>query len=285
MDVRYDDNQVVKKGDTLLVIDSREYTYEKDQQLALLDRENANLDVLNSEKSIQQRKNEALERKINAQKAKVWKQELEYKRYKYLTEQESSTPQKLETVQAELEVLKSELEALEQDLAAGRAELEDLDVKKEIVQAEKKKLNVLVGRKDLDVSYTVITAPYNGRMGKRSIENGQMVDPGQVLGFIVNDETPTWVIANYKETQIKNIQVNDRVEVVADAFPDRNFFGKVISIAPAAGSAFSLLPPDNSTGNYVKIVQRIPVRIELDDKNARKYLRSGMNVNVWIPKD
>lgn len=284
VDVRYEDNQEVKKGDTLLIIDAREYTFEKEQQEAMIDREDANISVLNSEKEIQSSKNESLEQKINAQKAKVWKQELEYKRYKYLTEQQSSTTQKLETVQSELEVLKNELLALERDLEAGKAELEDLDIQKKVILAEKKKLAVTLGRKNLDVSYTVITAPYNGRMGKRSIENGQMINPGEVLGFIVNDETPTWIVANYKETQIRHIHVNDKVKVVADAFPDRKFTGKVISIAPAAGSAFSLLPPDNSTGNYVKIVQRIPVRIELDDKNARELLRSGMNVNVWIPK-
>lgn len=285
VEVRYNDNQEVKKGDTLLLVDSREYLYEEKQQQALIDREDANIAVLNSQKDIQSRKNDALEKKISAQKAKVWKQNLEFERYKYLHDQQSSTAQKLEMVQSELEVMKSELSSLEQELLAGKAESEDIEVKKQVVEAEKKRLSALLGRKNLDVSYTVITAPYNGRMGKRSIEAGQMINPGEVLGFIVNDETPTWIIANYKETQIRNIQLNDKVRVVADAFPDKTFTGKVISIAPATGSAFSLLPPDNATGNYVKIVQRIPVRIELDDKTARTYLRSGMNVNVWIPKN
>ncbi len=283
--VRYVDNQTVQKGDTLLIIDSQEYQFEEAQQLALMDREQANISVLNSQKSIQNLKNQSLLKKIEAQKAKVWKQELELERYKILHEQQSSTSQKLELVQSEWEVMKNELSALEQELLAGEAELEDLEVKKQVNEAEIKRLKAAKGRKGLDVGYTVITAPYNGRMGKRSIETGQMVNPGEVLGFIVNDETPTWVVANYKETQVKNIQVNKPVEIVADAYPDRTFKGKVISLAPATGSAFSLLPPDNATGNYVKIVQRVPVRIELEDADARLLLRSGMNVNVWIPKD
>lgn len=285
VEVRYVDNQEVHKGDTLLIIDSKEYHYEEDQQEALIDREEANIAVLNSQKEIQRLKNEAIARKIEAQKAKVWKQELELERYKTLHEQQSSTAQKLELVQSEWQVMKNELQSMEQELLAGQAALEDLEVKKRVNQAEKKRLSAAKGRRKLDVNYTIITAPYNGRMGKRSVEMGQMINPGEVLGFLVNDETPTWVVANYKETQVRHIHVNDKVEVVADAFPDRTFTGKVISLAPGTGSAFSLLPPDNATGNYVKIVQRVPVRIELDDKNAREYLRSGMNVNVWIPKE
>ena len=283
--VHYSDNQAVKKGDTLLIIDAKEYHYESDQQAALLDREDAIILVLNSQKEIQHLKNEALVQKIAAQKAKVWKQELELERYQTLHDKHSSTAQKLEGVQSEWQVLQNELSSLEQELLAGEAELEDLEVKKRVNEAEKKRLSAAKGRKELDVQYTVITAPYDGRVGKRTIEAGQMINAGEVLGFLVNDETPTWVIANYKETQVRHISVNDRVEVVADAYPDRTFYGKVISLAPATGSAFSLLPPDNATGNYVKIVQRIPVRIELDDMDARTYLRSGMNVNVWIPKE
>ena len=111
-----------------------------------------------------------------------------------------------------------------------------------------------------------------------------MISSGEVLGFIVNAETPTWVTANFKETQLRFLHIHDQVEVIADAYPDRVFKGKIISISPATGSSFSLLPPDNATGNFVKIVQRIPVRIELDKKQGEQVLRSGMNVNVSIAK-
>jgi len=110
----------------------------------------------------------------------------------------------------------------------------------------------------------VITAPYDGRMGRRTIEKGQMINAGEVLAYIVDNETDKWVVANYKETQVAHMQIGDSVRVMADAYPEHPFHGTIISLSPATGSSFSLLPPDNATGNYVKIVQRLPVRIRVD---------------------
>src|SRR5690606_19787850 len=126
-------------------------------------------------------------------------------------------------------------------------------------------------------------ASYDGTMGRRTIEKGQMIDVGEILAYIVNHETDKWVVANYKETQIETMELGDTAEFYADAYPDKQYKGVVISFSPATGSSFSLLPPDNSTGNYVKIVQRIPVRIRvLGKKNDLDLLRAGMNVNVYI---
>ena len=122
-------------------------------------------------------------------------------------------------------------------------------------------------------------------MGRRTVEVGQMIDAGEPLAFIVNNETDKWVVANYKETQVAHMHIGDTVKVFADAYPDREFKGTIISLSPATGSSFSLLPPDNSTGNYVKIVQRIPVRIRIDgDRKDIDLLKVGMNVNVYTPK-
>ncbi len=113
-----------------------------------------------------------------------------------------------------------------------------------------------------------------------------MIDAGETLAYIVNNETDKWVVANYKETQVAHMQIGNSVNIVADAFPDREFKGTIISLSPATGSSFSLLPPDNSTGNYVKIVQRVPVRIRIDgDRKDIDVLKAGMNVNVYVPKD
>jgi membrane fusion protein (multidrug efflux system) len=154
-----------------------------------------------------------------------------------------------------------------------------------MVAAELARLKALLGRHELDVSYTVITAAYNGRMGRRTVETGQMIDAGQTLAFIVNDETDKWVVANYKETQIAGMHIGDSATIVADAYPGHPFKGTIISLSPATGSSFSLLPPDNSTGNYVKIVQRVPVRIRVNGaRSETDRLKAGMNVNVFIPK-
>ncbi|WGQ15407.1 HlyD family secretion protein [Sphingobacterium faecium] len=282
--VHYQDHQIVKRGDTLLIIDNREYKYEADQANASVYKEHAEMNVLSSQKHILMEEHESLKKSIAANEARVSKQQLEFDRYQFLYEEKSATAQQLEAVKATLDVYKSELAALQHKLQASQERVHDVEVQKTVVNAEKNRLSAAAGRKHLDVGYTIVRAPYDGMIGKRSIEKGQMISSGEVLGFIVNAETPTWVTANFKETQLRFLHIHDQVEVIADAYPDRVFKGKIISISPATGSSFSLLPPDNATGNFVKIVQRIPVRIELDKKQGEQVLRSGMNVNVSIAK-
>ncbi|UPZ36213.1 HlyD family secretion protein [Sphingobacterium sp. PCS056] len=282
--VHYQDHQIVKRGDTLLIIDNREYKYEADQANASVYKEHAEMNVLSSQKHILMEEHESLKKSIAANEARVTKQQLEFDRYEFLYEEKSATAQQLEAVKATLDVYKSELAALQHKLQASQERVHDVEVQKTVVNAEKNRLSAAAGRKHLDVGYTIVRAPYDGMIGKRSIEEGQMISSGEVLGFIVNAETPTWVTANFKETQLRFLHIHDQVEVIADAYPDRVFKGKIISISPATGSSFSLLPPDNATGNFVKIVQRIPVRIELDKKQGEQVLRSGMNVNVSIAK-
>jgi membrane fusion protein (multidrug efflux system) len=208
--VKFEENQHVKKGDTLVVIDNREYI-------------------------LQQQQTEAAIQKCSAQ----------------------------------LQLLKGS------GHAAERA----------VVLAEMARLQALLNRHKLDVGYTVITAAYNGRMGKRTIAPGQMINAGETLAFIVNNETDKWVVANFKETQVAHMQIGDSVKMIVDAYPDREFTGKIISFSPATGSRFSLLPPDNATGNFVKIVQRIPVRIRIhENREDIDMLKAGMNVNVYVPK-
>ncbi|KKO89505.1 MULTISPECIES: HlyD family secretion protein [Sphingobacterium] len=282
--VHYHDHQLVKRGDTLLLIDNKEYKYEADQVAASVNKEAAEINVLHSQKEILQAEHESLRTSIAAGEARVTKQQLEYDRYNYLFQEKSATAQQLEDVKATLDVYKSELASLKHKLQASQERVHDVDMKKGVVDAERVRLTAAVGRKRLDVGYTVIRAPYDGQIGKRTIEKGQMISAGEVLGFIVNRETPTWVTANFKETQLRYLHLGNRVEVVADAYPDQKFYGKIISISPATGSAFSLLPPDNATGNFVKIVQRVPVRIELDKQRGAQQLLSGMNVNVSVSK-
>ncbi|WP_205509939.1 HlyD family secretion protein [Longitalea arenae] len=205
--VKFEENQLVSKGDTLLIIDNRGYL-------------------------LQQQETEAAMQKVKAQL----------------------------------------------QLAGNKAE-------KAVALAELSRLEVLLKRQQLDLGYTVITAPYNGRMGRRTVEAGQVINAGETLAFIVNDETGKWVVANFKETQIANLHIGDSVKLIADAFPRQAFKGTIISFSPATGSRFSLLPPDNASGNFVKIVQRIPVRIRIHgNKKELDVLKAGMNVNVFVPK-
>lgn len=128
-------------------------------------------------------------------------------------------------------------------------------------------------------SYTVIVAPYDGWVGRKTIQEGQLIKEGQTVVSIVSKEK--WITANFKETQLQYLKVGQKVSVEVDAVDGSDFEGIVTSISPASGARFSMLPPDNATGNFVKIEQRIPVKIKLEEKNAKvDFLRAGMNVKV-----
>lgn len=283
--VRFEENQFVHRGDTLLLIDNREYVIQQAQTEASIQREEARLQVLESNVHTLEKRAASDKAQINVHKARVWKQELENERYGKLYREESATLQQLEEVQATLDVYKNAYLSAVDSYEAALARINETEAEKGVVKAEIARLKALLDRHKLDVSYTVITAPYDGRMGRRIVEVGQMIDAGEVLGFIVNNETDKWVVANYKETQIEGMRLGDRVTFTADAYPGKTFRGTIISFSPATGSSFSLLPPDNSTGNFVKIVQRVPVRIKVEgDRSELDLLKVGMNVNVYIPK-
>ncbi|PUZ21635.1 membrane fusion protein, multidrug efflux system [Chitinophaga costaii] len=283
--VKFEENQPVKKGDTLLIIDNREYNLQVDQTRAMLEKEVAQLAVLNSNTNTLRQTSRAAQSQIAAAQAKVWKQQLDYDRYQKLYNAESATAQQLENVKANLDIYQSDFKAAQDNYAASVSRIQDTESEKAVVSAEMERLKALLDRHKLDLSYTVITAPYDGRMGRRTIEKGQMINAGEVLAYIVDNETDKWVVANYKETQVAHMQVGDSVKIKADAYPDKTFRGTIISLSPATGSSFSLLPPDNATGNYVKIVQRVPVRIRINgSRSETDVLRAGMNVSVFINK-
>jgi membrane fusion protein (multidrug efflux system) len=283
--VKFEENQPVKKGDTLLIIDNREYKLQVAQTAAAIQKSEAQLQVLESNIHTMERNADAVKAQIKANEAKVLKQKLDYERYTDLYKEESATKQKLEDIQAALDVSTSDYQTSQESFHAAESKIEDVRAEKSVVLAEITRLKALLARNKLDVDYTVITASYDGRMGRRTVEVGQMIDAGEVLAFIVNNETDKWVVANFKETQIAQMQIGDTVAILADAFPNKEFKGTIISLSPATGSSFSLLPPDNSTGNYVKIVQRVPVRIRVDgNRKEIEVLKVGMNVNVYSPK-
>ncbi|MCQ6958365.1 HlyD family secretion protein [Mucilaginibacter aquariorum] len=283
--VKFEENQDMKKGDTLLVIDNREYVIQQAQTEAALLNARSQLTVLESNVETLTEISEVNRAQIAAAEAKVVKQQLDYARYQKLYEVESATKQQLENVQALKDVADADLLSANKNYRASLSKIKDTQAQQIVINAEIKRLSALLDRHKLDVSYTVITAPYNCRMGRRNVEKGQMIDAGQVLAYIVDQETDKWVVANYKETQIGGMQIGEAAEIEADAYPGKKFKGVIISLSPATGSSFSLLPPDNSTGNYVKIVQRVPVRIRLTgDRKEVDLLKAGMNVNVSISK-
>lgn len=284
--VRYIENQEVKKGDTLVVIDDSDYTVQQEEAAASLSNAKAQVSVLQSNVHTATTLASASKSKIAAAKAKLWKQQADYDRYKKLFEAESATRQQLESMQSMLEVAQAEYNAAQEDYAAAISKTNDIKVQSEVLVSEIQRRDAVLKRNHLNTSYTVILAPYNGKMGRRTIQPGQLVQSGQTIAYIVDKDAGKWVIANFKETQIGKMYAGEPVTIEVDAFPGQSFEGKIESLSAATGSRFSLLPPDNATGNFVKIAQRIPVRIRLEGADASLIkLNAGMSATVQIKKD
>ncbi|MBE9462294.1 HlyD family secretion protein [Dyadobacter subterraneus] len=284
-DIRYEENQSVKKGDTLLIIDNREYQLGQEEAEAALLNAKAQISVLKSTVETSSKNATVNEGQIAAAKAKLWHQEQEFARYEKLLQVEAVTQQQFENAKTALEVAKADYQSFQDTYKASLSKVNDIKVQQEVAEAEIKRREAILDRNKLDVSYTVVTAPYDGKMGRKTIQNGQMIQAGQTLAYIVDQQEGKWVIANFKETQIRHMHTGQMVDIETDALPGEHFNGKIVSLSPATGSRFSLLPPDNSTGNFVKITQRIPVRILLTDAKTKiENLRAGMNAMVLVKK-
>jgi membrane fusion protein (multidrug efflux system) len=285
-EIRYDDNQEVKKGDTLLIIDNNEYQLQQEQAVAGLQNTKEGIKVLQSNIETASKVAEVNKAQIAAAKSKLIKEQQEFERYQKLFGAESATKEQMENVQSALDVAKADYQAALNSYEVSLSKVTDSKSQVSPVLSEIKRRNLVLQRNALDVSYTVVTAPYNGRMGRRTIQPGQQIQIGQTLAFIVDKESGLWVVANFKETQIHNMHTGQTVEIVTDAYPDKKINGTILSWSPATGARFSLLPPDNSTGNFVKIAQRIPVKIKIADTDpAQSFLSAGMNASVSVRKN
>ncbi len=282
--IYFDEYQSVSKGDTLLVIEDMEYRYrlaqaEADYQNAIAGKKAMGTTILTTQSNIVVSESGIEESRILMENA-----EKEYNRYKNLLEQEAVTKQQFDDVKTNYDAARARYEqmlgmrnttSLVKDEQTLRLDQNDALIKLAEAALELAKLNL---------SYTVIIAPCDGFTGRKVIEEGQLVQPGQNVLDLVN-ETEKWIIANFKETQIDNIKEGQIVEIKVDALPDKIFTGKVKSISRATGASFSLFPQDNSAGNFVKVAQRIPVRIEFSETNEAKdlsLLRTGMNVECEV---
>ncbi|NIG56177.1 HlyD family secretion protein [Chitinophaga sp. Cy-1792] len=285
-EIRYEENQDVKKGDTLVVIDNSEYAAAQQESEAALANARAQIAVIESSVRTSDQGSKVYQSQIAAAKAKLVNQEQEYDRYKKLYDVESATKQQLDRVTAALDVARSDYKTAQNAYDASLSKIEDAKVQLKALNAEIQRREAVVKRNDLTVSYTVILAPYDGKMGRRTIQPKQLVQAGQTLAFIVDRASGKWVVANFKETQIRHMKVGESTDIAIDAFPGRKFTGTIESLSGATGSRFSLLPPDNATGNFVKIAQRIPVRIRVNgNPEELKELSAGMSAVVLVKKE
>lgn len=280
-EVRFTEHQQVHAGDTLLILDNREYQIKvKDAEAALMDARGSR-EVLNSGIQTSHVNIAIQDANIAETRAKLWQQEQEFKRYTNLLAEESVAQQQYDQVKANYEATKARYQALLEQKEAAKSQFAETNKKSTGAEANILRKEADLDMANLNLSYTVVTAPYDGFMGRRTLEPGQFVQGGQTISYLVRSHDK-WITANYKETQIMNIYIGQKVRIKVDAFKGKTFKGTVTAISEATGSKYSLIPTDNSAGNFVKVQQRIPVRIELDDTSSDEmaHLRAGMMVET-----
>lgn len=193
------------------------------------------------------------------------------------------TRKQSEDSKSNAEILSAQYEAGQEDILTAKSRMPILQAalhKAESAIALKK---VKIEQQKLRLTYSKVYAPTSGRIGKKNVESGQFIQAGQPLMTIVRDNN-FWVVANFKETQVKNLKIGDLTEMTLDAYPDVVIKGKIVSIAEATGAKSSLLPADNASGNFVKVTQRVPVKIEIVDLEKNKaMLRAGLSLEVSVP--
>ncbi|MDR6967797.1 membrane fusion protein (multidrug efflux system) [Flavobacterium arsenatis] len=292
------DNQFVKKGDTLFTIDNKDYLVRvADAEAAIIAAEGsyaaAKADIGSALASISVSESNVKSAGGNIESAKIrlTRATNDFERYNNLYKNRSITKQQFEQAEAAKMEAESQLRILQQQEKASNFQKSAVIAKSnvsskqtEIAAANINRAKAVLDAAKLNLNYTVVTASIDGQVSKINIQPGQLVQPGQSLFYIINNEE-VWVIANFKETQLNKMVIGQKVTLKVDAFPDTEFEGTITSFSPATGSRFSLLPPDNATGNFVKTIQRLPVKIAVDKNNDAKkvsLLRPGMNVDVDV---
>lgn len=282
--VCFDDYQFVHKGDTLVIIESSEYELKVAQaragyQKALMENTAMGTVISTTENNLSVSDATIEELRIRLRQA-----ETDYHRYEQLLAQKAVTQQQYDNVKADYEATKAKY-----DMLVRQKRSTSLVKEEQTQRLEQNQTNIDVAKAaqnlaELNLSYTVITAPCDGVTSRKAIQEGQLIQPGQTLLTLV-EYNNVWVIANYKETQTTNIREGMPVSIKVDAVPGVDYYGEVASMSNATGAQYSVIPQDNSAGNFVKVEQRIPIKIIFTDKNSQENLnrlRSGMNVECEV---
>lgn len=281
-DIRFQEHQTVHKGDTLVILENDEYKIQVENALAALADAKAGNSVVQTEVEIARNSQNIAEANIEELKTRLENAEVNYKRFKDLMDKDAIAVYQFEQVKTDYESLKAKYKALSAQRVSSHLTIQQTSRKTGINEAAILRARAALDLAKLNLSYTVVVAPYDGILGRVTLEEGQLVQAGQQLFNIVRDQQK-WVTANYAENQMKQIALGKKVKLSVDAIPNVVFTGEIKAISEATGSKYSSIPVDNSTGNFVKVQQRIPVRIEFSKDNKvedLKKLMVGLNVVV-----
>ena len=307
-EVKVNDYQIVHKGDTLVQLEDDDYRAQVAQAQAAVEAARAAIEENRKQQELEDAKIQralagiddahaeitAAQAGKDAVHADVIRTREERTRQEALFTSNSTTQQKVEQAVADEERFRAQAESRNADLSQAHALLSSDE---SAAEAERRSKAVLRSQVDqlvadlhakeaalivaeVNLGYTRIVAPADGTVGERQVRPGQLVSPGtQAMPFV---ETTRWVAANFRETQLTNIKPGDPAEIHVDVYPGKVFKGRVLEVAPASGSQFALLPPDNATGNFTKVVQRVPVKIALDNSSLTPQLRPGLSAEVTV---
>lgn len=281
--VNVKDYDMVKKDQVLAEIDTDEAKLVLDElnadfKQSLTDIENAKANINNLNITVKSANANLKANYLRREKAKK-----DAERDANLVAENAVTRKQADDSKSNAEILSAQYDAGQEDILTSKSKMPILQSalhKAEAVLAVKR---VKIEQQKLKLTYGKVYAPSSGRIGKKSIEAGQFIQAGQPLMTIVQDNS-FWVIANFKETQVGHLKIGAEVNLKMDAYPDKPIKGKIMSISESTGAKTSLLPPDNASGNFVKVTQKIPVKIEiLDLEKYRNILRAGLSMEVSVP--
>jgi len=285
-EIKFMEHQQVKAGDTLVVLDDREIRTQIEQAEAAYLSALAAKEVTLSSMQTASNNIGVFDSNIQGAQARLWNAEQNQKRFQHLLQVEAVTQQQFDQVNTEYQAAKSAYEALKKQQTTTRLSVSEIQTRLALNEADIKRTKAMLDMAELNGSYTIIRAPYDGTMGRRLISSGQLLNPSQQVTTIVRDNEK-WVTANFLESQMPDVQIGTVLTMTADAVKGQQFEGVVTAISAATGNRYSSMPTDNSTGNFVKVQQRIPVRIEFTANNSQEAiyrLKAGMNMNVQLKK-
>ena len=283
-EIRFNEYEPVHKGDTLVIIDDADMRLNvararAEYGTALAGHNVAGQSVKSASANVAVSEASIAEAKVLMDMAQT-----DLARYEKLLAQDAVTRQQYDVAKTDFEAKKARYEMLSRQRAATHSVVDVSRERTTQSEAGIELAKALLETAELNLSYTVILAPCDGYTSRKEIQVGQLVQPGQTLLDIV-DTGEIWITANYKETQLQHIEAGSKVDITVDAIPDHTFKGYVKAISTATGASLSIIPQDNSAGNFVKVRQRVPVRIEFADDNsaeAMSRLRAGMNVECLV---
>ncbi|GJG87881.1 secretion protein HlyD [Gemmatimonadetes bacterium T265] len=283
--VTVDENQPVKEDQLLVQIDSADYAVRVTQAQADLQASQAGVGGRGSSEALVQTaesQTAAGQANVAAARATLAKAQADFTRYQQLAAEQIISQQQLDGARAAVDVAAAQVTAAQRQAAAAGSGIGNAQAGVRLADARLASSRAALDNAKLQLSYTHITAPVSGVVSKKTVEVGQLVQPGQTLMSVVAD-TGTWVTANFKETQLDDIRIGQPVDLDVDAYDGATAKGVVESISAASGAKFALLPPDNATGNFTKVVQRVPVRVRITQGlGANRPLRPGMSVYARV---